>query len=263
MSLQLRKVLRPGEEVLARNVWTNIRRNLPQVWPHAKQGTRVCLCGGGPTLKDYIEKIRKKQLDGAEVVCVGNAAAEVAAHGIKVNGHVIMDGAKRNKSFVVPIRDCRYFVASQCDPGVFRALENHRYVYIWHTCSTQEDFKTLNAYYGKGNWFPVDGGSYVTLRAIALLNTLGYRNIEVFGLDSCLKEDEHHAYHQPMADGQPVIEVKVGRRKFRCNPWMLDQAEQFMKCLKMRKFGDAHLSVYGGGMIASILEEGSVNGRNS
>ena len=263
MDVKVRRQLRPGEAKLAKNVWENIRLGHPQVWPYAKQLTPVCLCAGGPYLSDHIPEIRRLQVAGSEVVCVGNAGATLLSYDIKPNGHVILDGAERNKSFVTPSRDTRYFVASQCDPSVFKALENHRHVYIWHACSTPEDKFNLDEWYGKGKWIPIGSGSYITLRSIGLLNVLGYQYIYVYGLDSCLHEDSHHAYSQPNADGHEVHTISINGTKFRCNAWMVDQAKQFVDCIKKGTFGDAELAVKGDGMIATIIREGALNGRDS
>lgn len=242
---------------MRRNVHHNIRLGVEQVNFHLPQETPIVLCAGGPSLKAHIEDIRKLQIEGAEVVCVGNVGHLLTAEGIKPNGHVIMDGTDRNKTFVVPVPDTRYFVASQCDPSVLEALRSHDHVYIWHAAGPDGITDILDKHYGVGRYWLIGGGSYISLRSITLLHVLGYTWMHVFGLDSCLMEDEHHSYYQPDADGQVVEDVTVGERDFRCTYWMLDQATQFVESVQSGRFGDAQLAVHGDGLISYMVESGN------
>lgn len=256
--MAVKRTLRPSEAQIVRNVYHNIRLGVEQVKPHLAQETPIALCAGGPTLPDHIEDVRRLQLSGAEVVCVGNAGHTLTAAGIQPNGHVLMDGAKRNRSFTVPTPETRYFVASQCDPGVFETLRSHKRVYIWHAGGLEEEKEILTDWYGPGGYFLILGGSYITLRAITLLHVLGYRWMHIYGFDSCLREDDHHAYAQPNADGYRVQEVEMDGLRFRAQWWMLDQATQFVDSIKAGRFGEAELAIHGDGLIAHMVRSGSM-----
>lgn len=254
--MAIKRTLRPGPDKLAANIYANIRCGVEQVVPHAPQATQIALCAGGPSLEDHVEDIRRLQIEGAEVVCVGNAAHTCNAHGIKVNGHVLLDGAGRNRTFVVTDPQTRYFVASQCDPGVLDTLQDHRHVYLWHCLNGDEEKAILDDYYGRGRWFAVIGGSYVTLRSISLLSILGYTWINVFGLDSCIFKEKHHAYSQPNADGQRTETVKMGGQTFEATYWMLDQVNQFVESIRHGRFGNTQLAIHGDGLIATMVRTG-------
>ena len=254
--MAVKRTLRPGPDRLAANVYANIRRGVPQVVPHAKQATQIALCAGGPSLEDHIEDVRRLQIEGAEVVCVGNAGHTCNAHGVKVNGHVLLDGAGRNRSFVVTDPQARYFIASQCDPSVLNALRDHQHVYLWHAVNGEEEQRILDDFYGKWQWFQIPGGSYVTLRAITLLGILGYTWINIFGLDSCIFREKHHAYSQPNADGQRTETVEMGGETFEATYWMLDQASQFVDSVRNNRFGNAQLAIHGDGLIATMVKTG-------
>ena len=254
--MAITRTLRPEDEQIRRNIHHNIRLGVQQVNFHLPQNTPIVLCAGGPNLGENIDAIRQLQMEGAEVVCVGNAGHRLTVEGIKPNGHILMDGVDRNRTFVVPVKDARYFVASQCDPGVFEALRDHEHVYIWHAKGPEGVEEILREYYGSGGYWMIPGGSYISLRAIPLLHVLGYWWIHVYGLDSCLVNDEHHAYSQPEADGQQVEDVTVGDRDFRCAYWMLDQATQFVNMARSGSFGEAKLAIHGNGLIAHMVESG-------
>ena len=255
--MSIKRTLRPTEEQVRRNIYANIRLGVQQVNFHLPQETPIVLCAGGPSLKDHIEDIRRLQIEGSEVVCVGNSGHLLIANGIKPNGHVIMDGTDRNKSFVVDTRDTRYLVASQCDPSVFKALRDHDHVYIWHAGGPDGVREILDNFYGRAQYWLVPGGSYISLRSISLLHILGYKWMHVFGLDSCLMDEEHHSYAQPDADGQVIENVTVGDRDFRCTYWMLDQADQFIESVQSGRFGDAQLAVHGDGLISYMVSSGN------
>ena len=105
--------------------------------------------------------------------------------------------------------------------------------------------------------YPVFGGSTVMLRAIPLLMMLGIRKIHIYGFDSCLLDDRHHAYAQAENDGAPVMDVLVGGKTFKCHPWMAVQAQEFIELVKHMLPEDAELAVYGDGLIAHILNTGA------
>ncbi len=107
-----------------------------------------------------------------------------------------------------------------------------------------------------GFFYPVPGGSTVVLRAIPLLRMLGFRRMHVFGWDSCVSGDEHHAYPQAENDRQPTFPVTVGGRVFWCVPWHMSQACEFRDLVRF--LGDeVELAVYGDGLIAHMLQTGA------
>jgi hypothetical protein len=50
----------------------------------------------------------------------------------------------------------------------------------------------------------------------------------MYGVDGCYAEDgSHHAYAQSLNDGEQVVEVARGEKRYRCAPWMARQAMEF------------------------------------
>jgi hypothetical protein len=165
---------------------------------------------------------------------------------------VMVDARPFNARFTQPVVDhCKYFIASQCDPTTFEGLPKDR-TYIWHTSA-----ELLNDILAKQyrTWYPVPGGSTVLLRAIPLFRMLGFKQFHLFGCDSCLDNEVHHAYEQIENDGQISIPVNVGGKIFNCNPWMISQAQEFIDLIRM--LGDEiELNIYGG-LLRHILETGA------
>ncbi len=90
---------------------------------------------------------------------------------------------------------------------------------------------------------------------------MGFRDIEIYGFDSCfMGEREHHAYDQPENDITPENTNRVGMitnndRTFAVDGWMLCQAKEFMD-IRRRMIRELDIKVHGDGLIAHCLETG-------
>lgn len=247
-----RGVLNTAEEKIKENVAHNVKLGFQQVQPHATNDVEVMIVGGGPSLADNIEEIRKLREDGVKLIAINNAYKFCVDHGVKPSAMVMVDAREFNNRFVDPIiPECKYFIASQCDPSVFAKLPKEQ-TYIWHTSADLIN-EILAAQYDR--WYPIPGGSTVLLRTIPLFRMLGFKRFHIFGCDSCLANNKHHAYEQKENDGQPVIPVSLGGKIFECHPWMVSQAQEFIDLIKM--MGDEIELDVRGGLLRHILETGA------
>ena len=241
------------DEEIKKNVEHNIKQDYLQVEPHPTNEIEVMIVGGGPSLPQHIEKIKQLRANGVKLITINNAYKWCLDNGLTPSAMVMVDARKFNARFTKPVvEECKYFIASQCNPSVFEGLPKDR-TYLWHTQADllkdilDEQYKT---------WWSVPGGSTVLLRAIPLFRMLGFKRFHLFGCDSCLSEDDmHHAYEQEENDGQLVMPVNVSGKVFNCNPWMVSQAQEFIDLIKM--LGDEiELAIYGG-LLHHILESGA------
>ena len=241
-------------DVVKANVFANTKLGFQQVEPHVTNDVEVMLVGGGPSLVNYIEKIRELREQGVKLICMNNAYQYCIDQGIKPSAMVMVDARDFNARFITTIiPDCKYFIASQCSPEIFTKLPKEQ-TYIWHT-SAEEIRDILMDQYEKS--YPIPGGSTVLLRAIPLFRMLGFKRFHVFGCDSCLENGFHHAYSQPENDEQPIISVRVGDKEFFCNAWMISQAKEFIDLVTC--MGDVmELEIYGG-LLRQILVTGASN----
>ena len=247
-----RGVLNTAEEKIKENVAHNVKLGFQQVQPHATNDVEVMIVGGGPSLADNIEEIRRLREDGVKLIAINNAYKFCVDHGVKPSAMVMVDAREFNNRFVDPIiPECKYFIASQCDPSVFAKLPKEQ-TYIWHTSADLIN-EILAAQYDR--WYPVPGGSTVLLRTIPLFRMLGFKRFHIFGCDSCLTGDKHHAYEQKENDNQPVVPVSLGGKIFECHPWMVSQAQEFIDLIKM--MGDEIELDVRGGLLRHILETGA------
>jgi len=242
-----------GEEQIQANVRANVAAGWQQVQPYLTQDAEVMILAGGPSLAAHAEMIKEMRAAGVKLVTLNGAYNWAIAQGLQPSAQVIVDARAFNARFTKPVvPGCKYLISSQCDPSVLEGLP-HELTYLWHTGAEQvrED---LDAAYPV--WWLVPGGSTVMLRAIPLLRMLGFKQFHLFGFDSCLDGDAHHAYAQPENDSEVVIPVTVGGRTFRCHAWQIAQAQEFMDLVKF--LGDEiELEVYGDGLINHILRTGA------
>ena len=241
------------EEEIVANAKHNIKQGYLQVQPHPANTEEVMIVGGSPSVKGQLEKIKELRAKGVKLITINGAYKWCIDNGLTPSAMVMLDAREFNSRFTKPVvDDCKYFLASQCNPKAFEGLPKDR-TYLWHT---QAEF--LNDELAKQfeAWYPVPGGSTVLLRAIPLFRMLGFKRFHLFGCDSCLEENEHHAYEQKENDKQLVIPVNVDGKIFSCNPWMMCQAQEFIEIVKI--LGDEfELEIYGGGLLSYILETGA------
>lgn len=248
-------VLNVEMELVKKNVRTNSLAGWKQVAPHIPQPKEVMIVGGGPSLNGQLETIRQMRAEGHLLVTLNGAYNWALEHDLSVSGTIVVDAREFNARFTHPVREgVHYLIGSQCDPAVLDGLPHDR-TFLWNT--TAEWFKEiLDECVGEGKWYGVVGGCTVLLRAIPLLRMLGYLKFHLFGCDSCVTTDAHHAYSQPENDNTPLFPTIVGGRKFMCTAWQIAQAQQFMDLI--RAMGDLfELQVHGDGLLGWILIHGA------
>lgn len=243
------------DEILRSNVRNAI--SLDCQW--LKEGTdtsTAIIVGGGPSLADNLFYIRGMQMAGGKVYATGNTYRYLKDHGIQPDAHILLDARPENISFVPGEDGTPRFYASQCDPWVLRAAGDH--LRCWHAAMTSYEGLVQDHAGAK-----VGGGTTVGLKAIAIAYALGHRHLRLFGFDSSYGPS-HHAYDQPLNDGEKTVEVHLGGRTFKCAPWMVTQAEDFKELVPLLLQAGCVLRVFGEGLIphiASLLKPSAVEER--
>ena len=257
-----------SDEVLMEQVNQNIRRGLRQVKPHDINPNMAILVCGGPSLELTKESLIRAHWAGGKIICVNGTYDWCIENNLKPSAMVLLDARETSTRFVEKeVFGCKYLLASQCHPRAFELCKD-RDVFIWHACSGgDKEAEVLNEFYF-GNTYPVTIGTTVGVRSISLLRMLGFNKIQIFGLDSCWLDDKNHSYFQKENENDQIISVWLRPKslngenrddkamRFLCSPWMIKQAEDFLELIKTR--GNLfELSVYGPGLIASILRTGA------
>lgn len=239
----------------------NVRRQLPQACAHPANDYKAMLLCGGPSLADHTAEIKRKRRKGWKLITVNGTHNWALDNGMVPSMYLMMDARPFNVRFLDrPQEACRYMLASQVHPDCFDALEGYD-VHIWHCgAMSKTERGILNRRYMK-RWGAVPGGTSIGTRAIGLAHLIGIRKLEVYGLDSCYRKGEHHAYAQAENDYRDgTWTVQIGRRKFVCDPWMVKQADEFCQMAQCLP-DDMRLNVCGDGLIAYLISEHAA-GRN-
>ncbi len=246
-------VLNIEEARVVENVTENLKQDWMEVAPHWMQDTEIMILAGGPSLNDHEADIRRLRDAGVKLITTNGTYNWCLERGLVPSAQVVVDARPFNARFTHPVvPSCKYLIASQAHPSVLEGLPKDR-TFLWHT--GMEATRELISL-ARPVWYSVPGGSTVTLRAIQLLLMLGYHRMHLFGFDSCLRGDTHHAFPQPENDQAMVIPVNLGGRTFQCHPSMISQAREFMDLV--RCLGDEiDLEVYGDGLISHLIRTGA------
>ena len=247
-----------SDEMILDQVAENIRLQLPQAKPHQPNPETIALVCGGPSLKQTEKELVEAVWQGAKVCAVNGAYQWCIDHNIKPSVMVMLDARKFNARFVAtPVPGCRYLLASQCHSRAFELCAD-RIVVLWHACSAgQPELDMLKEFYFE-KCHPVTLGTTVSIRAISLLRMLGFQSFDIFGLDSCILDNEHHAYAQPENDRDKRIPVWLEGcdEKFIVTPWMAKQCQDVQQLI-IERGNTFRLNVRGPGLIAAILRTGA------
>lgn len=234
------------DEVLFQNVAVNSRRDLEWITEQEAHDGHAVIVGGGPSIKEHIEKIRARQQHGQKVFALNGVAQFLIEQGILADYQVILDARPQTADLIGPAGE--WLFASQADPACFQDAIRTR---LWHPkidgieahLPDQRESLTL-----------IGGGTTVGLSAMCLAYTMGYRNLHLYGYDSSHRETGH-AYAQPMNAAEPVCKVTVFGKTFKASLAMAKQAEFFPAvCDNLIDLG-CTITVEGDGLLPFIVTE--------
>lgn len=238
-----------SDEELYEHMRLAILRELPEIGMHFEHDAVAVMVASGPSLLGQLDSIRKERALGRPIIAIKGAHDWLIEHDLVPDYAVAIDPQEhRWDCFKRKHPSVRYMIASQCHPAMFEHLAGMQ-VFLWHT------------FIKKGQTFPRDrpliaGGTTTGLRALTLFHTMGFRQFELYGYDSCLK-DGVLRFDGSSSLQANVIPIVVGegdaRREFLCNPSMAAQAKEFERCYDVMP--DAQINVHGGGLIAAIVAE--------
>lgn len=241
-------VCNTSDEKLAENIRTNSSKAYPWLQAQPETDTPVVLIGGGPSAADHVEDIKRLQSEGAVVYAMNGASIWARKQGIRVDAQIIAD-AKHETSTLVDPDAFSHLFASQCDPATFEVAPKPT---LWHleigTIETLLDQKRVR----KGGYVLIGGGAAVGNSALCVAYSQGFREMHIFGYDSCHRDRSSHAYAQPMNDLIPCMEVKWGGKTFRASVAMKAQAEKFQLTAQALKQAGCDLILYGEGLLQTM-----------
>lgn len=230
------------------NIAKNSARGLREFSPAfcAHDGTFVVV-GSGPSLAHFADEIREERRKGRPICAIKGAHDWLCEQGIKPDLFFSIDPRDRRNNVMRESPGTVYLLSSRCSPLMFEHLKD-RQILVVHAGSSDEE----KEYFKNKNVFLLGGCTTSGLRAINLAYSIGFRNVVLYGMDSCNAPDGVTKRIDGSLTGQ-TTDVIVGARKFICNLPMAKQAEDFQMIYSF--LPGIHVVSHGDGLITAIIEE--------
>lgn len=238
-------------EIAVNNIKSACERDLPWLEIQRPNPGDAVIIGGAPSLKEKLGEIRARKQSGHFIISTNGTHDYLIENGIIPDAHIIIDARPENVKFLSkPDKSVAYYLAAQCDESLYNALNGYNLTLLHLNRMECIDIipptdKEINL---------LSGGSTVGLMGLSLAHVLGYRRFHIYGMDSSYTEGENHAYKQEINNGEKVIDVEVGGRKFQSAPWMIQQAEEFQQLASLLANDGCLITVAGEGLIPHIAK---------
>jgi|TARA_B100001123_G_scaffold278365_1_gene309794 hypothetical protein len=203
-----------SKDYIRDNIKSNLKmiehnRFMHRISPHNKTALIV---SGGPYLDIKELKDTIKDNPGCKVVCVKHSYNKLLTNGIKPWACVLLDprpitgtsthGIVRKDLFKDVDPSTKFFVASMTDPSVTEHLiEKKADIYGWHAFTEslrEEDERGVQIVNNQVHLVGelgipqgstlITGGTCAAMRAIGIMNTMGFREMHLFGFDCSMEE---------------------------------------------------------------------------
>jgi len=233
------------------NVRANCQLDLPWFEPSDVRRRVVAACPG-PSLKDNQGKMRK-MIKGAELWAVNGAYGWLLDRGLIPDVMVLCDAKPNMLEFIKKTHDKTvFYIASQCHPDVFKALEGKK-VYLWHAY-----LDGIEDYLKDEQERPcsvIHGGGTVGLKAMYLAYLRGSRQIDYYGLDGSIANGDLHvngAEYIPDREQcySRTYDVVCAGREFKIAEGYASQAPNFVSQIEL--IPDCKVRAHGDGLIPHI-----------
>lgn len=236
------------------NMRENCKRDLPWFEPCLPHNGTLVICGGAPSLKDNLDRIKARERRGQKVVALNNAWRVLLKANIVPDYIACMDARPENAGFFTE-SDTRptYLIASSVHPSVLDSLEGRK-VILWHADQCQPEEKEIVGSYGRRSPL-VGGGNTIGSRMMVLGYLMGFRKLHLYGMDSSYSGDSHHAYEQALNANEEILEVNALGKTYRCSGWMLKQANEFKGFYRALIDRGCSIEAHGCGLIPDICRE--------
>lgn len=233
------------------------RRDLPRMG-------KAVIIGGAPSIKDHLEEIRALSLDPDNMLFAVNwSHTWLLNNGIVPNACVFFEiDAEPDSTLKSAHPDVTYYVCSHCHGKTFDELKNFNRV-LWHSPPNSEAERVV----GK-ELFPnsclVGGGVGTMTRTLTIALYVGYRNMELFGVDSSYPDDSKtthvEGYETPARVDVDSFYVYAKQsvtgvtRRFKTMGPLALQVEEFKEYCRVNHHAFA-MRVHGDGLLRFVHEQ--------
>lgn len=216
--------------------------------PHGRKAILVC---AGPSLRDtwHHVKMAKDMSSGEEmIVSCSMSYRFLMDRGVRPDVHIEVDPRAHKVRQILPIETgTQFWLASDASPE-WQDHVREPDVLLWHSHNGPESVASADEIDpGRGM---ICGGGSIGLRAICCLYFMGFRKVDIYGMDCSFDGDgeQHAGVH--LGKPMPEIDITIGKRKFRTSPVMVTYARYFGTLLPL--IPDMEISLAGDGLLQAM-----------
>jgi hypothetical protein len=238
------------EEGRAANLEANLARGLPVLKQVVPEHDRPLLVvGSGPSVSELIEFVKNWKGD---VWAINGAYDYLLSHGLICEGFFGIDPLPELADYVRNANDyTTFYLASTTDPAVLDALEGHK-VLLWHAMADNREA------FPEGHQM-VYGGTTAVTRAPFLALVMGYRNINMIGVDSSYDKERGQYCYQWGTYKTDIAEMTIpvsinGEGPFFTEIGLCKQVAQLGTMLAaFNRDGKEHLKIHPAGLMGAFM----------
>lgn len=244
------------EDVANKNISENSAKDLPWLMASKAHDGVAILCGGGASIKRSVGDITRLKNAGGKLFGLNGAAKWLVKEGFEVDYQAILD-AKQESSTLIEPNVKEHLFASQCHPDTIDAASPT----LFHMNNIGMEELLPPEKVKQGGYVLIGGGVCVGITAMVLAYAMGYREIHLFGYDSCNEDGATHAYPQDMNLFIPTVDVEWGDKTYSASMPMKIQAEAFPRFAAELQRAGCTLELYGEGLLQAMYGEPPANER--
>lgn len=238
------------QSVIDANMVYAIANIKDRIAPGIDQGLEsVAVVCYGPSLLQEWEKLRNFRY----IITCSGAHKFLVERGIIPTWHVEADPRAHKITLMGdPHPDVEYLIASSCSPQLIDHLRGHR-IRLWHVYRGEE-INELPQNYPRGEWV-FSGGSSAGLRSLILAKFLGFRKVDVFGMDCSYPRGhggEHAGTHPNPSAESNRINTMFDKCVFHTTPNLIYYAKEFFRELSL--INDVEFVVHGIGLLQRMVQ---------
>lgn len=198
--------------------------------------SKAILICGGPTIEDYVDKIKELQDNGAKIYCIERMHHWCVTNEITPDYVIAMDASDDViESFdeVTLSQDgVTYILMAQCKPEIFDAVKG-KDAYYFLVPQKGIDIKKFFKKKDLKNITWINPAGSVSLGALAIAITLGARSFHIFGFDCHVDEKSYAEGITGVGNVTHTIEVEINDRTFKTTPAYMAFMQHFFGLYKI------------------------------
>lgn len=236
---------------------TNIEKALSfqikdiSVLHHKYEGKEAIIIGGGPSVNNYIDKIKKMKAEGHIVVSIERMYSWCIDNDIVPDYVLVLDASDDVlQSFDRIHPDTTHVIATQCNADILEKLKDKKAV-IFSSAQAGINFADSYDKHDYNKITIINTGSSVTLAAMSISMFLGLRKMHIFGFDCHVSDGNYAKGITGVGAVKDVITVEIDGREFLTTVAFISFVQQFFEILKLGKANNLidKAKIYGDSMV--------------